>query len=133
MTLRNLTWRNVCGALGAAWVLCRVAAALRRFSFPETLQRLGLHQTLPPAGPEQVACAQADVHRAHRLLPLERNCLLDSLAAAWLVRRQGYSVPLAIGVKLQDGRLAAHAWIGYQTAPDVQDFRLLYKVPADAG
>lgn len=132
MTLHNLTWRNISGALTASWVLCQVAVSLRRLSFPETLQRLGLHQTLPPAGPEQVACAQADVHRAHRLLPLERNCLLDSLAAAWLVRRQGYSVPLAIGVKLQDGQLAAHAWLGQQAAPDAQDFQLLYKVPADA-
>jgi hypothetical protein len=130
MTLRNLTWRNLRGAFVAAWVLCRVATALRRSAFPEVLDRLGLRQALPAPPVEHILRAQADVHRAHRLLPLQRNCLLDSLAAAWLVRRQGYSVPLAIGVKLEGGQFAAHAWLGGdESAPGAQGFRLLYKVP----
>jgi len=117
------------GALAAATVMCRVALALRRLTFPVLLERLRLRDRLPPAPIDTVARAQTDVRRAHRLLPLQPNCLLDSLTAAALVRRQGYSVPLAIGVKKERGEMLAHAWLGTGGTNGGDGFQLLYRVP----
>lgn len=117
------------GALSAAAVMCRVAIALRRMAFPDLLARLGLTDSLPAAPDPAVAQAQTDVRRAHRLLPLAPNCLLDSLTAAALVRQQGFSVPLAIGVRKQQGEVQAHAWLGAAGTSGGDGFQLLYRVP----
>lgn len=124
-------WRDLQGALSAAVLLCRVAWALGREPFPDLLDRLRLRDAGPPADTERVHQAQADVRRAHRLVPLERNCLLDSLAAAALVRRQGYSVPLGIGVRMEQGEFLAHAWLGAEASAGAEGFRLLYRVPRE--
>jgi len=117
------------GALAAAARMCRVALALRRMAFPDLLARLRLTDALPAAPENAVAQAQADVRRAHRLLPLAPNCLLDSLTAAVLLRRQGFSVPLAIGVRKHEGAVQAHAWLGAAEAKGGEGFQLLYRVP----
>lgn len=117
------------GALKAAALMCRVATALRQRPFPDLLARLGLTDALPAAPPSAVQQAQTDVRRAHRLLPLAPNCLLDSLTAAVLVRRQGFSVPLAIGVRKQQGQVQAHAWLGAAEPRGEPAFLLLYRVP----
>lgn len=122
-------WRDLRGALAAAAVMCRVAVALRRLAFPDLLARFRLTESLPQAPPPAVAQAQTDVRRAHRLLPLAPNCLLDSLTAAALLRRQGFSVPLAIGVRKEHGEVQAHAWLGPAGAGGGQGFQLLYRVP----
>jgi hypothetical protein len=122
-------WQDFRGALAAAAVMCRVAGALRRLAFPDLLMRLRLTDSLPQAPAPAVAQAQTDVRRAHRLLPLAPNCLLDSLTAATLVRRQGFSVPLAIGVRKEQGEVQAHAWLGPAAAGGDQGFQLLYRVP----
>lgn len=117
------------GALAAAMAMCRVAFALGRRPFPDLLTQFRLGDPLPAAPTALVLRAQTDVRRAHRLLPFERNCLLDSLTAATLVRRQGFSVPLAIGVKKQQGEFLAHAWLGGSSAEGMDGFQLLYRVP----
>lgn len=109
--------------------MCRVALGLRRQAFPDLLARLGLTDPLPAAPDPAVEKAQTDVRRAHRLLPLAPNCLLDSLTAAVLVRRAGFSVPLAIGVRRQQGEVQAHAWLGSASAKGGEGFELLYRVP----
>jgi len=109
--------------------MCRVAIGLRLMSFPVLLDRLRLRETMEWAEPECIAQAQTDVRRAHRLLPLAPNCLLDSLTAATLIRRKGYSVPLAIGVRSEQGEVLAHAWLGREGACGAEGFRLLYRVP----
>jgi len=122
-------WRDLGGALTAAVVMCRVAFGLRRMTFPVLLDRLRLRDVLEWAQPDCIAQAQTDVRRAHRLLPLAPNCLLDSLTAATLIRRKGYSVPLAIGVKSEQGEVLAHAWLGREGARGAEGFSLLYRVP----
>lgn len=42
------------------------------------------------------------------------NCLQKSLVLWWLLRHQGIESDLRIGVRKQDGRLEAHAWVEYQ-------------------
>lgn len=122
-------WHDLRGAISAAALMCRVAVGLRRLSFPDLLDRLDLREPRQVAPPDCVERARTDVRRAHRLLPLAPNCLLDSLTAATLIRRQGYSVPLAIGVKSEQGEVLAHAWLGAEGAGGAEGFRLLYRVP----
>ena len=43
------------------------------------------------------------------------NCLAQSLTLWWLLRRQGISTELRIGVRKQQGRIEAHAWTEYQS------------------
>jgi len=42
------------------------------------------------------------------------NCLAQSMTVWWLLRRQGISAELRIGVRKQHGRLEAHAWAEHQ-------------------
>lgn len=127
----RLTVGDAVGVARAALVLCRVAVLLRCRTFLQLLGALRLQETAPPADTARIERAEQLVRWAHRVVPIERNCLLDSLAAAALLRQQGFSAPLAIGVKLQQGVFEAHAWIGSdeQTETSVQGFRLLYRVP----
>jgi len=48
----------------------------------------------------------------HSLVPF--NCLPQSLALWWLLRRQGISVDLRIGVMPKGRQLEAHAWVEFQ-------------------
>ena len=130
--LQRLAWRDVLETVEAAAVLCWVAFLLRRKTFLRLLDELHLRDKVPPADTHRTDRAAQLVRWAHRLVPLEPNCLLDSLAAAALVRRQGFSPPLAIGVKLQQGTLQAHAWLGNSEEKSVEDFRLLYRIPGES-
>jgi hypothetical protein len=128
---RRLTWRELYGLGGAAVVLCRVALGLRRHAFPELLRRLRLYERMPPAEAALVEQATRRVRWAHRLVPVEMNCLVDSLATAALVHRMGFSVPLVIGVQLQGGSLQAHAWVGEAASREAKDFRPLFRIPSE--
>ncbi len=129
--LRRLTWRDAVGMTEAALLLCRVALGLRRKAFPDLLRRLRVNERMPLAEAGLVDQASRHVRWAHRIVPLEPNCLLDSLATAALVRRKGFSVPLVIGVQRERGTLQAHAWLGISSAAEQENFRPLYRVPAE--
>ena len=43
--------------------------------------------------------------------PLRGNCLSQSLALVWLLRREGLTPTLRLGVRLQDAKFDAHAWV----------------------
>lgn len=38
-------------------------------------------------------------------------CLSQALAARWLLSRDGYQAELKIGARMEEGELAAHAWL----------------------
>lgn len=59
-------------------------------------------------------CAQA-VARAARVLP-SAGCLARSVAAECLLRREGRDAVLILGVRLDDARLDAHAWVRCEDA-----------------
>lgn len=124
--IRRLTWCDLVGVGQAVVVLCRVALGLRRSTLPELLEGLHIQDEAPTAGSACIERATQLVRWAHRLLPLDPHCLLDSLAAAVLVRRQGFSVPLIIGVDRQNGTFQAHAWLGSIASPLGTDFQILY-------
>lgn len=48
---------------------------------------------------------------AARHIPFETNCLEQSLALWWLLRRRGHPADLRIGVRKDAGKLEAHAWV----------------------
>ena len=53
------------------------------------------------------------VNRAARLMRIPGDCLTRSLLLGWLLRRRGVASQLRIGVKMNEGSLAAHAWVEY--------------------
>jgi hypothetical protein len=128
---RLLTWSEIAGLSQAALVLCRVALGLRRHDFADLLHRLCLDQKMPPADPALIEQEARRVRWAHRLVPLETNCLLDSVATAALVRRKGFSVPLVIGVQKDGDTLHAHAWLGTPSPQETGNFRPLLRVPRE--
>lgn len=65
------------------------------------------------------------VNRVKRfsVLGLRGNCLSQSLALTWLLRRRGLSPTLRLGARLIDGQFDAHAWVEYdgRVLNDTQD------------
>lgn len=49
--------------------------------------------------------------RAARYAPYRGNCLSQSLAVYWLLRRRGIAAELRIGARLDDRVFSAHAWV----------------------
>ena len=130
--LRRVTLHDVAGVAQAASALCRTAWYLRHRMLPDLLERLGLCDDLPTAPPEGVDQAARWVRWAHRVVPMEPNCLLDSLAAAAVLRAKGYSVPLSIGVKMEDGAFRAHAWLADSAQASAAGFRELYRLHGES-
>ncbi len=126
--VRRLTREDWLGVSQAAWLLCRVAVTLRRSDFIGALDQFHLREVSPPAPDARIARAAQLVRWAHRVVPLQPNCLLDSLTAAAWLRCSGLAAPLSIGVKMNGGALEAHAWLG-QCRESAENFRLLYQVP----
>ena len=46
-----------------------------------------------------------------RRTPWESKCLVRALTAAYMLKRRGFSGTLYMGVKMNDGKMAAHAWL----------------------
>lgn len=61
-----------------------------------------------------VAAHRQAVERASRYLPGQYTCLHRSLLLWWTLRRAGLDCRLRIGVRKDEGELAAHAWIEHQ-------------------
>jgi hypothetical protein len=52
---------------------------------------------------------------AHHALPM--TCLPRSLALCRMLRRRGYAAQVRIGVRRENDRIAAHAWVEVDGAP----------------
>lgn len=66
----------------------------------------------PPACSAELAAAAERFRAARRLIPIQTNCLLDSLSLSRFLARRGLGAALVFGVKLDP--FAAHCWL--QTA-----------------
>lgn len=111
------------------WLLAQAMAALPLVTL--TLMTIGprrCYLTLEWLGPmagRGVLTATSACQRASRTGWLVRvasihglvrgNCLAQSLTVWWLLRHQGISAELHIGVRKQQGRLEAHAWTEHQS------------------
>ena len=89
------------------------ALALRVFGFRQTCRlvcRIRPNTSTSSAPLSSQACATVLGAVTRRAFP-RTKCLLRSIALAWLLRRHGIASELRIGVRTQDGRLDAHAWV----------------------
>lgn len=125
------TWRKFCRKSGFEQKLAVEAAATLTATWTG-LRLMGyrrwrnlLARFLP--GPKQQAANQVSIDSntqeeesrtiarmgaaAARHIPLETNCLEQSLTLWWLLRRRGYPADLRIGVRKDTGRFEAHAWV----------------------
>ena len=66
---------------------------------------------------DEIVGIAALVNRAARLVRIPGDCLTRSLLLGWLLRRRGVASQLRMGVKLNEGSLAAHAWVEYAGIP----------------
>lgn len=65
---------------------------------------------LPAAGPGGRRIAELVAIAARRQV-VRTRCLERALTARWLLAGRGIAADLRIGVRLEGGRLAAHAWL----------------------
>ena len=98
--------------LVSAILLPLLAAALRVIGFAR-VRRWLLHSTVrrsarPEVEPEKLAVL---VNAASNRLPIAGSCLTRSLLLDWMLRRRGVDSALRLGVRLDKGRLQAHAWV----------------------
>jgi len=84
------------------------AIALHTAGFQRTInfiERLGRGRRRPAADSVRA------IRRARSYGLFRGNCLSQSLALLWLLRRSGHDGHLRIGVKSEAGRLLSHAWV----------------------
>jgi len=72
---------------------------------------------LPPrAGEAEVVRATAHMVAAAAHV-YRASCMPQSITLQWLLRRQGIATRLCVGVRKDDGMLAAHAWVEHRGQP----------------
>ncbi|OQC17496.1 lasso peptide biosynthesis B2 protein [Candidatus Skiveiella danica] len=92
---------------------------LRVFGLPRFQARLQRGKTTANAAmalPDIQALGEL-VNIAARYTLGPRTCLTRSLLLGWLLRRRGVESQLRIGVRLNQGRLDAHAWVECEGVP----------------
>lgn len=82
-------------------------------------------QALEPT-PEAIAWA---VEAAGIRIPGGRNCLTRALATEYLLHRYGYACELKIGVRREEGKFAAHAWLESDQRVIIGEFEIDSYVP----
>ena len=103
-----------------AWLLLSwVELGLRKFSYARVSQWFTPKQGRIRASESKDATQQIKriwqlVDMASRNHILTITCLRRSLVAQRLLRQQGIPVELHFGVKKDNGRIQAHAWLEYQ-------------------
>ncbi len=103
--------------LRALVMLPLVSLSLRLRGFHST--RLTLQKTLRHSTPQmdsaslnkQVALTAHMVNAADRRGPVHPSCLAKSLTLWWLLGRQGITSRLRIGIRKENDKLQAHAWV----------------------
>ncbi len=127
--------------LQAAWGLPINAAGVRVAGprrWGALLARVARPGTPLPAGGLPVARQTGRlVQWAARYGPYSGNCLSRSLTLWWLLRRQGLSGDLRIGVTRAGGRFEAHAWVEYEGVvvndrPDVRQRYGAFELPVNS-
>lgn len=80
------------------------------------------------AASERAHLAASLVAAAARRLPFSSNCLHQSVALWWLLRRHGFASELRIGSRFREDRFEAHAWVEYagQVLNDSKDVHLQF-------
>lgn len=114
------------------WLVPALHVAVRVFDYRRTraflerranVRRARLEGALGDVRPYRLATS-----RVTRYSWLPGNCLSRSLALLWLLQRNGHDADLRLGVSLDGGTFAAHAWVelGGVVLNDRQDVAMRY-------
>lgn len=120
--------------LGRAWGYLLLAYVALRFLPVRRVQAL-LERLSRSAGREISSARLARlVDTAARCYPRPMSCLPRSLVLEALLRRHGVEADLRIGVRRENGKLRAHAWIedAGQPVGEPADIRRRFKPLVDA-
>lgn len=116
------------------WLLMRAITlipsmhvAVRVVGFHRLHGRVTAIRAAPPAPQHRETLIRectTSINRVKRAPVFRGNCLSQSLALEWLLRRSGVAPTLRLGVRLGEPKFAAHAWIEcdgrvLNDAPDV--------------
>lgn len=119
--------------LQALVLLPLVSLSLQLWGLQRTKTALALLPTqdisLPSAAEAPLVAKTARmVDNATRYSVLWTNCLKKSLVLWFLLRRQGITSELRLGVRWDEGEFTGHAWVEYQemVLSDRQDVRQQY-------
>ncbi len=108
----QLSWRErgvlVRAVLHLLMARYRGASVERRASARRTIDG-----GLKPAAPQLLAWA---VYTAARNVPFATTCLDRAVALFRMLRAEGLEAELRIGVRTEEGALAAHAWVEHHGA-----------------
>lgn len=117
---RGRGWLQAAGA-AAALAAARLLVLVVPFHLlARHIGRLGAPQTVAALASGDAARARrvaGAIERAARRLPWHSSCLHRALAGVILLRRRRLPATLVLGVALEDGRIAAHAWLRSGTVP----------------
>jgi hypothetical protein len=94
--------------LRAAVAIAVSAIGVRALGFHKTKLRI---ESLSPARPRTADACVLAIRRARSYGACRGNCLSQSLALLWLLRRAGHDAAIHIGVKPSPGGILAHAWV----------------------
>jgi hypothetical protein len=98
--------------IGQAWIaLLRADVALRSLPLPRAQRFLNaLLQRVPPSPLSELGLAHlVDIAARHHVLPV--RCLHRALVLKGMLAQSGLESDLRIGVRKQQGRMLAHAWL----------------------
>ena len=104
--------------LAVTWVGLRLAGFRRWKNWMEHLKPMAVAEAanIPEGSSRQyLSDAAASFARLEaagaRHFPIRTNCLENSFALYWLLRRHHIPATLRMGARKMDGRLEAHAWV----------------------
>ena len=100
---------------------------VRVIGFNQLQQRIA--NTAPPAGHADndttrwLRTCVVSINRVKRFSILRGNCLSQSFALIWLLRRRGIDPTLRLGARVTGPKFDAHAWVEYdgRVLNDTQD------------
>ena len=95
-------------AIRASGMILLSALGVRTIGFHRTRSRI---ESVGQRSRRSAADCVRAIRRARRFSPVSGNCLSQSLALLWLLRRSGLAGEIKIGVKSADGQMLAHAWV----------------------
>ena len=99
--------------LPSSWLGLRLAGLQR---FQAWLDRFPIAQC-PPLSQAEAAAIGLAVNRAANHVLGAASCLTRSLLLRWLLRFYGTPSDLRIGVRVEQGKFAAHAWVEMDGIP----------------
>jgi Transglutaminase-like superfamily len=105
-----ILWRDKWLISAAFILLWLVRLALWLLGYNRMTRRLTLaaHRPAPPA---RLALRVAESIRLASRLTVRPTCLVQAVAAKWLLVLRGYSAQVHIGVRKGNGAFEAHAWL----------------------